>query len=315
MEPTMISLAWNIALILAVVLALELWWRRRHGWQDRQFVSVLRSVEQTELDLIADTWNNSDDLVPSLALYGPARRVRMRKIGVAAFGFILMLLWGSLIPAAAQEGDVLLIPDVVVEADVPMVAPMEEPIPPVEDLVVSDVKEETAEIGEMEDARTSSMEPEIVAEVAEVPAVDVPTDAVAMTPEVLSAPVASETIVPVLDTIDATFDDVDRAADALDTAMGTGSVVGILSAAIFLLLTLFRFPAFRSILYDRILKRWYAMIPMVLGLVSGLLYQVVSGVPLWHALLTGLLGGGGAVALHEWIVESGAGKNASRSKS
>lgn len=111
---------------------------------------------------------------------------------------------------------------------------------------------------------------------------------------------------------DSTVTDVVAATSEMAQASKTGKFIPIASALIFLLLALCKLPALKPYMLEWIPKRWFAVVPVLLGVAAGILYSLTTGVGMLAALTSGLVSGGGAIALHEVLVEAIGGGNKSR---
>jgi hypothetical protein len=100
-----------------------------------------------------------------------------------------------------------------------------------------------------------------------------------------------------------TVPDVGQDFENLVDAIRTGSAIAIAAAAITLLVSLFKSPLLGGIV-SRVPVRWRIAIPIVLGGIAGILYDLLAAVPPEEAMLVGLLSGPVAVFGHELVAES-----------
>lgn len=97
--------------------------------------------------------------------------------------------------------------------------------------------------------------------------------------------------------------DISQELERLIDAIRTGSAIGIAAAAITLLVSLFKSPLLGGIV-NRIPAPWRIAIPIVLGGIAGILYDLMATVPSMEAWLVGIFSGPAAVFGHELVAES-----------
>jgi hypothetical protein len=99
------------------------------------------------------------------------------------------------------------------------------------------------------------------------------------------------------------FTDIGQDLEDLIDAIRTGSAIAIAAAVITLLVSLFKSPLLGSIV-SRIPVRWRIAIPIVLGGIAGILYDLMAAVPTQEAVLVGVFAGPVAVFGHELVAEA-----------
>ena len=102
--------------------------------------------------------------------------------------------------------------------------------------------------------------------------------------------------------------DVGAALQAVVEALKGGNTTGIVAAAIFLLLGLFRWAPIKTALIKVIPMRWFSVLAVFLGVAWYVLTQV-EALGWWGAITQGLIAGGGAVTLYEVLVRAVGGKD------
>lgn len=103
------------------------------------------------------------------------------------------------------------------------------------------------------------------------------------------------------------------AIEALTNAAASGAPLPIVSALIFLLLSLLRLPAVRGAVTKILPMRWVSVLAVALGVLWSVLDQAAT-LGWWPAIVSGLFTGGGAVALHEVLIRAVGGKDAKEHK-
>jgi hypothetical protein len=98
------------------------------------------------------------------------------------------------------------------------------------------------------------------------------------------------------------------AVQGLMTAAQSGETMAIISALIFLLLSLLRVPAVRVWVTRIMPMRWVSVVAVALGCMWMVLIQAPT-MGLWAAVVNGFLAGGGAVALYEVTIRAVMGKD------
>jgi hypothetical protein len=97
--------------------------------------------------------------------------------------------------------------------------------------------------------------------------------------------------------------DISQDLARLIDAIRTGSTIATAAAAITLLVSLFKSPLLGG-LVGRIPAPWRIAIPIVLGGIAGILYDLLAAVPSMEAWLVGIFSGPVAVFGHELVSES-----------